>query len=195
MPTKKRRRGPLEEEGRSQTHLSRVGQIQRCSNCGVAGHKRSDCPNPSTSAQRPSEAKKGKGSILAREAVRGPPHSHLPIPSPKKGHLQGFIISASTSTGCSKAQPEAHQQNSTKKRSKKEAAHGQSSSQPTRSAKKAALPPPSHSSQPPKNSASGSNCASQASEKRSQFSVSLAHISPQKLRKMAKLPPSKWGNL
>ncbi|XP_029148831.1 uncharacterized protein [Arachis hypogaea] len=42
-PVKKRKRGPTDEDNRSQTHLSRRGQVQRCSNCSGVGHKKSGC--------------------------------------------------------------------------------------------------------------------------------------------------------
>ncbi|RYR13049.1 hypothetical protein Ahy_B04g070248 isoform B [Arachis hypogaea] len=45
-PVKKRKRGPADEDNRSQTHLSRRGQVQRCSNCGGVGHKKSGCTKP-----------------------------------------------------------------------------------------------------------------------------------------------------
>ncbi|XP_015965270.3 uncharacterized protein LOC107489002 [Arachis duranensis] len=46
-PVKKRKRGPDEPPDSSQSHLSRRGQIQRCSNCGESGHKRGGCKKPS----------------------------------------------------------------------------------------------------------------------------------------------------
>ncbi|RYR19370.1 hypothetical protein Ahy_B03g064132 [Arachis hypogaea] len=39
-PVKKRKRGPDKAPDSSQSHLSRRGQIQRCSNCGESRHKR-----------------------------------------------------------------------------------------------------------------------------------------------------------
>ncbi|MED6110472.1 hypothetical protein PIB30_043224 [Stylosanthes scabra] len=66
-PTKKRRRGPLEEEGSSQSCLSRVGQIQRCSNCGAAGHKKRGCPKPVT---RSSAVSKGKGKNVQKQGSK-----------------------------------------------------------------------------------------------------------------------------
>ncbi|RYR28332.1 hypothetical protein Ahy_B01g052449 [Arachis hypogaea] len=45
-PVKKRKRGPGDENNRSQTHISRKGQIHRCSNCGALGHKKSGCTKP-----------------------------------------------------------------------------------------------------------------------------------------------------
>ncbi|RYR48973.1 hypothetical protein Ahy_A07g035175 [Arachis hypogaea] len=45
-PVKKRKRGPEESENRCHTHLSRRGRTQRCSRCGVVGHKRGRCSNP-----------------------------------------------------------------------------------------------------------------------------------------------------
>ncbi|XP_029150065.1 uncharacterized protein [Arachis hypogaea] len=52
-PVKKRKRGPDEPPDSSQSHLSRRGQIQRCSNCGESGHKRGGCKKPSLDAQQP----------------------------------------------------------------------------------------------------------------------------------------------
>ncbi|RYR35530.1 hypothetical protein Ahy_A10g050681 [Arachis hypogaea] len=49
---KKRKRGPDEAEDSSQSHLSRRGQIQKCSNCGESGHKRGGCKEPPMSAQQ-----------------------------------------------------------------------------------------------------------------------------------------------
>ncbi|XP_072072121.1 uncharacterized protein [Arachis hypogaea] len=40
---KKRKRGPGDDDNRSQIHLSRRGQTQKCSNCGALGHKKSGC--------------------------------------------------------------------------------------------------------------------------------------------------------
>ncbi|XP_072062123.1 uncharacterized protein [Arachis hypogaea] len=45
-PVKKKKRGPGDDDNRSQTHLSRRGQTQRCSNCGALGHKKSSCTKP-----------------------------------------------------------------------------------------------------------------------------------------------------
>ncbi|MED6112870.1 hypothetical protein PIB30_065642 [Stylosanthes scabra] len=56
-PVKKRRKGHGEEEDRSQNHLSRRGQIQRCSNCGAAGHKKIGCPRPPSDAQTSTQAR------------------------------------------------------------------------------------------------------------------------------------------
>ncbi|XP_072087297.1 uncharacterized protein [Arachis hypogaea] len=55
-PVKKRKRGPDESEARIQTHLSRRGQIQWCSNCGASGHKRGRCSNPPLPAQPPKQS-------------------------------------------------------------------------------------------------------------------------------------------
>ncbi|MED6121848.1 hypothetical protein PIB30_033963 [Stylosanthes scabra] len=73
-PTKKRRRGPGEEEG-TRSHLSRMGQIQRCSNCGAAGHKKRGCPKPPQSAQCSKKANTGtknggKGKAFNKETPK-----------------------------------------------------------------------------------------------------------------------------
>ncbi|RYR04302.1 hypothetical protein Ahy_B06g083980 [Arachis hypogaea] len=59
IPVKKRKRGPG-DENRSQTHLSRRGQIQRCSDCGAVGHKKGGCTKPKKSVQT-STPQPGKG--------------------------------------------------------------------------------------------------------------------------------------
>ncbi|RYR46016.1 hypothetical protein Ahy_A07g031787 [Arachis hypogaea] len=43
---KKRRTSTKKEEQSSHTHLLMRGQIQRCSRCGAAGHKKGRCPKP-----------------------------------------------------------------------------------------------------------------------------------------------------
>ncbi|XP_015948297.1 uncharacterized protein LOC107473257 [Arachis duranensis] len=75
-PVKKRKRGPDESEARCQTHLSRKGQIQRCSKCGAPGHKRGRCNNLPLPAQLPKQtaAKKtneGRKRSISQPATRG----------------------------------------------------------------------------------------------------------------------------
>ncbi|RYR22662.1 hypothetical protein Ahy_B03g067970 [Arachis hypogaea] len=62
-PVKKRKRGPDESETRCQIHLSKRGQIQRCSKYGALGHKRGRCSNPPLPTQPPKQtaAKKTNG--------------------------------------------------------------------------------------------------------------------------------------
>ncbi|RYQ93447.1 hypothetical protein Ahy_B09g099718 [Arachis hypogaea] len=62
-PVKKRKRGPDEASDNSQSHLSRRGQIQRCSNCGESAHKRGGCKKLSLDAQQPRQpaVKRTKG--------------------------------------------------------------------------------------------------------------------------------------
>ncbi|RYR58643.1 hypothetical protein Ahy_A05g024512 [Arachis hypogaea] len=59
-PIKKRKRGPRDEDNRSQTHLSRRGQTQRCSNYGALGHKKSGCTKPNKKVQ-PASQQASKG--------------------------------------------------------------------------------------------------------------------------------------
>ncbi|MED6168056.1 hypothetical protein PIB30_008406 [Stylosanthes scabra] len=66
-PTNKRRRGPPEEEGSSQSRLFRVGQIQRCSNYGAGGHKKRGCPKLVT---RSSAVSKSKGKIIQKQGSK-----------------------------------------------------------------------------------------------------------------------------
>ncbi|RYR31593.1 hypothetical protein Ahy_B01g056421 [Arachis hypogaea] len=59
-PVKKRKQGLRNEDNRSQTHHSRRGQIQRCSNCGALGHKKSGCTKTKKKVQSATQ-QAGKG--------------------------------------------------------------------------------------------------------------------------------------
>ncbi|MED6157854.1 hypothetical protein PIB30_027383 [Stylosanthes scabra] len=99
--TKKRRRAAHEEEDkRVQTHLPRVGQIQRCSNCGAAGHKRRGCPKPLQSAQISNKSKattsvKGKGTI---KSTKGGSSKSLSQPPPHSSREKGKAATGSSSS-------------------------------------------------------------------------------------------------
>ncbi|RYQ83643.1 hypothetical protein Ahy_B10g102399 [Arachis hypogaea] len=64
-PAKKRKRGAADEDNRSQTHLSRRGEVQRCSNCGGVGHKKSGCSQPKKRAQSSTKRAKKNAPKLA----------------------------------------------------------------------------------------------------------------------------------
>ncbi|RYQ92304.1 hypothetical protein Ahy_B09g098497 [Arachis hypogaea] len=71
---KKRKRGPEDEDNRSQTHLFRRGQTQRCSNYGALGHKKSSCTKPNKKVQPASQqASKGpkRGTKVASSQPPG----------------------------------------------------------------------------------------------------------------------------
>ncbi|MED6213102.1 hypothetical protein PIB30_089984 [Stylosanthes scabra] len=185
-PTKKRRRGPPEEEGSSQSHLYRVVQIQRCSKCGAAGHKKRRCPKPVT---RGSKFTKGG---TKRSSSQPPPESHKkkltkasssqPQPIYKPAGLESarFGPKKKPTTTPSTIKPAQPKKQPTTKAS---SSNSKPSSQPIH--KKA-----SKSTKP--------TSSSQPIGKRAQFSVTNygnPHVSPQKLRLMAKLPQRDWGNL
>ncbi|MED6124729.1 hypothetical protein PIB30_061656 [Stylosanthes scabra] len=221
-PTKKRRRDPTEEEGRNPTHLSRMGQVQRCSNCGVAGHKKRGCKKPPAASARPpkksnaSSSSNGKGKATMKSAT-GRESTSLSQPPPqtcnrkrkKTGEtsssqpLPSRVVSqpspnptwpdrtrravASTSTSQKPpAQPNIRSKSrGTNKSSKRPNAI--SSSQPIKKSSKATVKPSSRPS------------SSQPIGNRPRFYVRHVsggpHISPKKLRQMAKLPPRAWGNI
>ncbi|MED6112241.1 hypothetical protein PIB30_059901 [Stylosanthes scabra] len=217
-PTKKRRRGPADEDERSQNHLSRVGQIQRCSNCGAAGHKRRGCTKPINSAQQPKKPKeKNARRYATRSSTRGRKRASSQPPAQTSTRKKRAIASASSSQplpreassqptqrpGCARGGPKfkPNPQALSKPKpaqapSKPNSASGQpnpASAQPkpaSRSTMKALSQPTKKASVQPNTASS-----SQPISKRAQFSVSSAHVSPQKLKLMAKLPPRKWGNL
>ncbi|RYR11104.1 hypothetical protein Ahy_B05g079590 [Arachis hypogaea] len=151
---KKRKRGPGDEDNRSQTHLSCRGQTQRCSNCGALGHKKSGCTKPNKKNQSASQ-QVGKGPKKAR------PTDHSTQPKNQTKNVAGPA--------------------------------------PPQSNPKA----PSSQPLPKKSSAAASSTSkkdshSQPTKRKRHFSViqtGAPHIPMQKLKLMAKLPPSAWGNL
>ncbi|MED6110099.1 hypothetical protein PIB30_039818 [Stylosanthes scabra] len=178
-PTKKRKRGPPEEEGNSQSRLSRVGQIQRCSNCGAAGHKKRGCPKPVTRKQGSKSTKGG----TKRSSSQPPPEAHKRKKLTRESSSQPQPICNTIGPGSATVGANNKAPSSSSQPKKQPQTKASSSTQPT--PKKASkCTKPISSSQPV--------------GKKAQFSVTNfgnPHISPQKFRLMAKLPPRKWGNL
>ncbi|MED6212035.1 hypothetical protein PIB30_079336 [Stylosanthes scabra] len=194
-PTKKRRRGPPEEEGSSKTRMSWVGQIQRCSNCGVAGHKRRGCPKPLTSPSTQKIQRQEWRTGSNKNFIKGEKEVILTATSPdqsiqEEGINISIIFTVSASRGFFPAQPEANQQRFWKMRAQIQAQQATTS----------------FSAQLFIISAECSLNTTQICFKNHQKSLSQptkksitppnsAHISPKKLMLMAKLPPRKWGNI
>ncbi|RYR15216.1 hypothetical protein Ahy_B04g071941 [Arachis hypogaea] len=182
-PVKKRKRGPDEAPDNSQSHLSRRGQIQRCSNCGEFGHKRGGCKKPSLDAQQPRQA--------ASKRTRGgrKPSSSRPITSSKTSS-QPDMQSASGATTSS-------QPNSTHSRSKPTSSSTRPNSPPAGTLHRRPKRKPTRSltQQPPAPKEKGAASSSQPARAVS-FSHRISlHVSPRKLRLMAKLLPRLWGKL
>ncbi|RYR59609.1 hypothetical protein Ahy_A05g025506 [Arachis hypogaea] len=143
-PVKKRKRGPDEPPDSSQSHLSRRGQIQRCSNCGESGHKRGGCKKPSLDAQQPRQA--------ASKKTRG---GRKPLSIRPKTSSKALF------------QPEKPNRKSTR----------------------------SLTQQPPAPKEKGATSFSQPARPVSFSHRIPLHVSPRKLRLMAKLPPRLWRKL
>ncbi|MED6132230.1 hypothetical protein PIB30_017307 [Stylosanthes scabra] len=206
-PTKKRRRAAYEDEDkRVQTHLPRRGQIQRCSNCGAAGHKRRGCPKPPKSAQvskktKSNSATKGKG---ATKSTKGGIKKSLSQPPPSSMEKGKAAAASSSSQPLPRSPPIAKQSlvGSTRRARPipSRASQVQTSSQPIKTAAtalQAPRPKTRSSSQPTKISTKETTKAS-TSGKKPVFcvrSVCSPHVSPKNLKMMAKLPPGSWGNI
>ncbi|MED6164863.1 hypothetical protein PIB30_094220 [Stylosanthes scabra] len=89
--TKKRRRIAHEEEdSRNHTHFSSVGQIQKCSNCGAACHKRRVCPKPVAKLKG---EKEGSSRLFLISASANQPcktQSNMAKESKEKGYTKGL---------------------------------------------------------------------------------------------------------
>ncbi|RYR19074.1 hypothetical protein Ahy_B03g063756 [Arachis hypogaea] len=186
-PVKKRKRGAADEDFRSQTHMSRRGEVQRCSNCGGVGHKKSGCSLPKKRAQSSTNRAKKNAAKLAPGQTAWGGRKRTTTPSPSN-------------------LPASHTRKNPTRPKKREARPTTEAPQP----KKASTKPKKASNQPnilaqPKNKAASSATStsnkqppSQPSVRKKPFSViqcSAPHLPMQKLRLMAKLPPSQWGNL
>ncbi|RYR22160.1 hypothetical protein Ahy_B03g067441 [Arachis hypogaea] len=179
-PVKKRKQGPADEDNRSQNHLSRRGQVQRCSNCGAVGHKKGGCTKPkkkapaSTKRRKKDTSKLVSGQIVQTGKKRKTALSlpHLPATQPRKSNP----------------------------RPKKPAVWP---NKPAPQPKKASTQPNTQAQ--PKNKAaaaatftSNKQFLSQPLERKRHFSViqsGAPHVPLHKLKLIAKLPPSEWGNL
>ncbi|RYQ99671.1 hypothetical protein Ahy_B07g087644 [Arachis hypogaea] len=168
-------------------------RLQRCSICGVVGHNKSRCPKPiENEAQNSKKQSKGKQS-------RG---SNNSIPPAAKG---GKKIASTQPTPkltvkrkvASATQPTSSAQSNTVAPLKRPKGRPKGTMKPTPSAQP---DPPTSSSQPTTTvlPASQPSFATTSSQPTRHYSVSSAggpHVSPRKLKLMAKLPPKKWGLL
>ncbi|MED6193582.1 hypothetical protein PIB30_020890 [Stylosanthes scabra] len=195
-PTKKRRRGPIEEEGSNRTRMSWVGQIQKCSNCGAAGHKRRGCPKPLTTVQ---PHKKSKGKAATRSSSRGKKRSSSQPPAQARASKKRAATTSSSSQPLPLNPSSQPNRGSGRGGPKFRPNQQQPPSQPSSSCQPKVASTKSRKSmtQPTKKSSTASNFASssQLAPMRIDFSVSSTHVSPKKLKLMAKLPPRKWGNI
>ncbi|KAL4294633.1 hypothetical protein AHAS_Ahas18G0247600 [Arachis hypogaea] len=173
-PVKKRKRGPGDEDNRSQTHLSRRGQTQKCSNYGALGHKKSGCTKP-----------KKKVQYATQQAGKGPKRGIKVASSQPLGQtVQRGKLSR---TSCSQPNSATTQPNPATTQPKKPSNPKAPLSQPLPKKSSAAA-----------SSTSNKESDSQPTDRKRHFSViqtGAPHIPLQKLKLMAKLPPSAWDNL
>ncbi|XP_057747440.1 uncharacterized protein LOC130966639 [Arachis stenosperma] len=195
-PVKKRKRGPEESEVTCQTHMSRRGQIQRCSKCGGAGHKRGRCSNPPLLAQPAKQT-------AANTATRGKKRS---IPKPAmQAATRGRKRSKAQENSSSQPQPATSSTPITRSNS----SYSQPITKPTTPAtrpnsrpaataqRRPNVKPMRSSAQPPPSAKEkGASSSRQPAMSKVSFTHNIAlHVSPRKLRLMAKLPPREWGKL
>ncbi|XP_016173790.1 micronuclear linker histone polyprotein-like [Arachis ipaensis] len=186
-PIKKRKRGPDEARDSSQSHLSRRGQIQRCSNCGESGHKRRGCKKPSLDDQNLSQSAR-KRTRGGRKASSSRPTSSSKASSQPVMQSESRGLRRSTrSRSSSQPQPATttSKPNSTQSGSRPTSSSTRPKTKPTRS----------NTQQPPPPKEMGAACSSQAARTVSFSHKFPLHVSPRKLRLMAKLPPRLWGKL
>ncbi|XP_072066746.1 uncharacterized protein [Arachis hypogaea] len=205
-PVKKRKRGPGDDDNRSQTHLSRRGQTQRCSNCGALGHKKLGCTKHKKKVQPASQQAAKSPRRGTKVASSQPPGQTV-----QRGRL--------SKKSCSQPSPvTTHSNTATTQPSKPVTRPRKMASRPTDNSTQPKIqtknvsgpaPPqsnpkaPSSQPLPQKSSAAASSTCkkpshSQSIQKKRRFSViqtGAPHIPMQKLKLMAKLPPSAWGNL
>ncbi|RYR48073.1 hypothetical protein Ahy_A07g034069 [Arachis hypogaea] len=186
-PVKKRRATAGDEEQSSRTHLSRRGEKQRCSLCGSVGHNKSICPKPIE------ELGSTKSNHLAAKGGRKTASSQ---PNPKQSVKRKAPPSAAQSNNA--AQPKRPR--SWPKGTTKPKCSTQPAPQPNKVASPTSLALPSSSSQPATRTLPSSQptLTTSSNQPVSHFSTRLSgapHISPKKLKLMAKLPPRKWGML
>ncbi|MED6196736.1 hypothetical protein PIB30_050091 [Stylosanthes scabra] len=217
-PIKKRRRGPAEEEGQNQSHLPRTGQIQRCSNCGVASHKKRGCKKPPTTicafiyapptkkAKGPSSSN-GKGKATTKFARKGKDKAlSQPPPETSNKKKKAAVVASS-----SQPLPTRAKSNPIPKRAwcgrariptpaapKLQNAVTQPNTQSTARPNAISASESIKTSQKPTAKPTIKPSSSQPIGNRPRFCVRHvggSHVSPQKLRQMAKLPPRAWGNI
>ncbi|MED6185113.1 hypothetical protein PIB30_053896 [Stylosanthes scabra] len=225
-PNKKRRRGYGEDENRrNQHHLSRRGQIQRCSNCGAAGHKKRGCPRPIDNAHSSAPPKptnqnsngvRGKGKKQAQSNNRLP---KLPTRGGKNAADQqppnnprGVKRKATSSQPNPSTTPKKASTAPNKRPAAPKKPNPKGPTQPIKGNAAPKNPTRKACSQPNPTSCGGSQRMENISSthpgsskpsslqqgRRANFTMrhsGAPHVSPQKLRQMAKLPPRKWGHL
>ncbi|RYQ99384.1 hypothetical protein Ahy_B07g087331 [Arachis hypogaea] len=188
---------PDESEARCQTHLSRRGQIQRCSKCGALGHKRGRCSNPPLPVTQP--PKQTAAKIATRRRKRSV--SKPAVQSATRGRKR----SKPQENSSSQSQPATSSTPITRSKS----SHSQPIPKPTTHVTRpnttpAATPqrrpnmkPIRSSTQPPPAAKEkGASSLSQLIMNKVSFTHNIAlHVSPRKLRLMAKLPPREWEKL
>ncbi|RYR33271.1 hypothetical protein Ahy_A10g047834 [Arachis hypogaea] len=198
-PVKKRKRGPDKAPESSQSHLSRRGQIQRCSNCGESRHKRGGCKKPSLDAQQPRQAaikrtKRGRKPSSSRLITSSKTSSQPAIQSASGGRRRSTRSKASS-------QPQSATTSSkpisTYSRSKPTSPSTRPNSLPagTLHGRAKRKPIRNTTQQPPAPKEKGASNSSQPARTVSFSHRIPLHVSPRKLRLMAKLPPRLWGKL
>ncbi|XP_015933167.1 uncharacterized protein LOC107459447 [Arachis duranensis] len=183
--------------------MSRKGEKQRCSICGVVGHNKSRCPKPiENEAQNFKNLSKGKQSRGSNKsnplAAKGGKKTASTQPTPKLT-VKRKVASAT--------QPPTSAQSNIVTQPKRPRGRPKGTTKPTSSAqhdpppKRIASPktsaPSASSSQPTTTTlpASQPSIATASSQPTGHFSVSLtggSHVSPRKLKLMANLRPRKW---
>ncbi|RYR07628.1 hypothetical protein Ahy_B05g075028 [Arachis hypogaea] len=192
-PVKKRKRGPDEALDSSRSHLSRKGQIQRCPNCGESGHKRGGCKKPSLDAEQPRQA------AVKRTKEGRKPSSGMPI-TRSKASSQPVMQSASGGRRRSNRQDKSSSQPQPATTSSRPKST-QSRSKPKPPSPRPNTPPAGTLHQRPKIKPIRSSIQQPPAPKEKDASSSTfshrisLHVSPRKLRLMAKLPPRLWGKL
>ncbi|RYQ99933.1 hypothetical protein Ahy_B07g087949 [Arachis hypogaea] len=166
-PVKKRKRGPDEPPDSSQSHLSRRGQIQRCSNCGESGHKRGGCKKPSLDPDMKSASGGLRRSTKSRASSQ--PQPATTSSQPNSTHSRSKPTSSSTRPNSPAAGT----------------LHPRPNRKPTRSL----------TQQPPAPMEKGAASSSQPARPVFFSHRIPLHVSPRKLRLVVKLPPRLWRKL
>ncbi|XP_072081100.1 uncharacterized protein [Arachis hypogaea] len=192
-PVKKRKPAAGDEEQSSRTHMSRKGEKQRCSICGVVGHNKSRCPKPieneAQNSKKQSKSKQSRGSNNSiPPAAKGGKKSASTQPTPKLTVKRKVALAT---------QPTSSAQSNTVAPPKRPRSRPKGTMKPTPSAQP---DPPTSSSQLTTTTlpASQPSFAIASSQPTRHYSVSFTggpHVSPRKLKLMAKLPLRKWGLL
>ncbi|RYQ94975.1 hypothetical protein Ahy_B08g089959 [Arachis hypogaea] len=201
-PVKKRRAAVGDEEQSSRTHLSRRGEKQRCSLCGSVGHNKSRCPKPIEELQSKKKGKQQKGSTKSNHlAANGGRKTASSQPNPKQSVKRKAVSAiqppsaAQSNNAAQPKRPRGRPKGTTKpKCSTQPAPHPNKVASPT------SLAPPSSSSQPATRTLPSSQptLSTSSNQPVGHFSARLSgapHISPKKLKLMAKLSPRKWKML